>query len=68
MGCMVRTVSLNNDSLINEVTDHPDILTISEDTLTHTSSVVNGLGDTLFLEVNDSVLTDKMAAPPATNH
>lgn len=60
-------ISINSDPVSDEVTDKTDILTVRKDSLTRTALVVNGLGDTLFLEVNDSVLTDKISAQPVEN-
>lgn len=49
-----------NDETVAETTDNKaNIITINLDTITKSSSIVDGLGDTILLKVGDTIIIDK---------
>lgn len=49
-----------NKETISETTDNKDdIIIVNQDTSTNSSSIVDGLGDTILLQVGDSTIIDK---------
>ena len=52
-------IEINKETVVDNSTNKADIITINKDSSTNSSSIVNGLGDTLYLKVGDSVIIDK---------
>jgi hypothetical protein len=51
---------VNKESTADTLTKPEDILTINKDTSNNSGSVINGAGDTLFYEKNDSIFINKI--------
>ncbi len=52
-------IEINRETSAETVTNKEDIITIYQDGSTNSASVVNALGDTLILKVDDSTFIDK---------
>lgn len=50
---------INRETASETTTNKADIITINQDTSTNSSSIVDGLGDTILLKVGDSTIIDK---------
>ena len=52
-------IDINRETASEPTTNEADIITINQDTSTNSSSIVDGLGDTILLKVGDSTIIDK---------
>jgi hypothetical protein len=52
-------IEINKEPVVDSSPNNADIITVNKDSSTNSSSIVNGLGDTLYLKVGDSVYIDK---------
>jgi hypothetical protein len=53
-------IDIRSENVTEYKTDPADIITINKDTTNNTASIVNGNGDTLYSQKDDSVLIDKI--------
>ena len=52
-------IEINKENVAGTTDNKADIITINRDTRTNSSSMVDGLGDTILLKVGDSTIIDK---------
>ena len=52
-------IDINRNTDSGTTFNQQDIITINKDSASNSASIVNGLGDTLFLKVGDSIIIDQ---------
>jgi hypothetical protein len=52
-------IEINKETVAETITNKHDIITIQQDSGTKSSSIIDGLGDTILLKVGDSTIIDK---------
>ena len=52
-------IEINKEAVAGTTDNKADIITINHDTSNNSSSIVDGLGDTILLKVEDSTIIDK---------